>query len=158
MLYVLRLTSGSCIILSAVDEHSARCKATQVDESAGERIVSLRPLDDLELKLAPTEDGGLEIAAWNDSVLHSILGNEYPLLLEAYQRANAQPFLAWKAGTAVMEHLRTEFERNTEIIREALALETTRLARHERTGAKGKKVGPRCGSRRSGVELPDFLR
>ena len=127
MLYILRLTNGDSIVLLAPDEQAARRSASQLDRLRGENIVSVRPLDSFEIKLSPTEDGGLEITSWNDAALDSILANEYPALFDSYQRANAHPF-ARSGSEPPLQHLEAEFERNAEIIRQALAQEIQRFA------------------------------
>ncbi len=144
MLYILRLTTGNCIVVLASDEQNARRSASQCDSLHGESIVSIRALDEFEVKLSPTEDGSLEVAGWNDGVLNSILENEYPLLYDGYRRANAQPFAARDPQTPPMQHLCAEFERNTEIIREALIQECGRFAKgrsspKEQRFTKGKQ-------------------
>jgi hypothetical protein len=133
MLYILRLTNGDCIVLLASDEQDARRSASRRDSLQGEGIVSIRPLDEFEVKLSPTEVGGLEIAGWNDGVLNSILANEYPLLYDGYRHANAQPFAARNPQTTPLQHLRAEFEKNTEIIRQALVRERSRFAKGRRS-------------------------
>jgi hypothetical protein len=126
MLYILRLADGSCLILLAADEKNARLAAKQLDNNAGDAVVSVRALENFGVKVDPNEDGSLEISGWNGAALDSILANEYPLLYGAYRRANAEPFAQGKADVPVMRHLKAEFQRNTDLMREALALEKQR--------------------------------
>lgn len=153
MLFILRLTNGDCIVLLAPDEQTARSSASQLDILQGEDIVSVRRLDSFEVRLCPTEDGSLEVASWNDAALDSILANEYPILLGAYRRANAQPFARPNDKQPLLQHLRAEFERNTEIIRQALAREMRRFAGEgsempapgESTKGRGRSQGSAAG-------------
>ncbi len=128
MLFILRLTNGDCIVLLAPDEQTARSSASQLDILQGESVVSVRRLDGFEVRLSPTEDGSLEVASWNDAALDSILANEYPVLFDAYRRANAQPFARPNEQQPSLQHLKAEFERNKEIIRQALDQEIRRFA------------------------------
>ncbi len=129
MLYILRLSSGNCIVVIASNAQKARSSVRQLDSLHGESVVSIRRLEGFEIKLSPTAEGSLEIIGWNDTALDSILANEYPVLYDAYRRANAQPFAAAAPGTPPLQHLRIEFQRNTEIIRAALGEEQRRLAK-----------------------------
>jgi hypothetical protein len=129
MLYIVRLTNGNCAILLAPDELSARAAVKQMNENGrAEDIASIRPLDDFRVQLCPTEDGTLEVLHWDDSVLDGILANEYPLLHQAYREANALSFEKPAADEPGILRLNAEFERNTEIMREALRQERKRFS------------------------------
>jgi hypothetical protein len=124
MLYVVRLTNGNCVILLAPDEGRARSAVNGMKEE----IASIRTLEAFRVQLSPTEDGNLEILDWDDSVLNCILKSEYPLLYEAYHEANARPFEKPDADEPAILRLNAEFERNTEIMRQAVRLERKRFA------------------------------
>jgi hypothetical protein len=123
MLYIVRLTNGNCVILLAPDEQSARCAAKEMDDE----IASIRAIESFRVQLCPTEDGTLEILHWDDSVLDCILKSEYPLLHHAYREANARPFEKPDADQPAILRLNAEFERNTEIMRQAVRLERQRF-------------------------------
>jgi hypothetical protein len=127
MLYILRLTNGNSVILLAPDEQSARCSAKHMDFFEGAEIASVRPLDSFGIQLSPTEDGSLEILDWDESALDCILANEYPILKDAYRQANRQAFDAASPDEPVILRLNAHFERNTEILRQALRLERQRF-------------------------------
>jgi hypothetical protein len=127
MLYIVRLTNGNCVILLAPDEPSARAAVKQMN-GKGEDIASIRPLDHFRVQLCPTEDGTLEVLHWDDSVLDGILENEYPLLHQAYREANALSFEKPDADEPAILRLNAEFERNTEIMRDALRQERKRFS------------------------------
>jgi hypothetical protein len=127
MLYIVRLTNGNCVILLATDEVSARSVAKQMNDEC-EGIASIRPLENFRLQLCPTEDGTLEVLHWDESVLDCILENEYPLLHHAYREANACAFEKPDADEPAILRLNAEFERNTEIMRQALRLERKRFS------------------------------
>lgn len=132
MLYILRLANGDCIVATAADERSAVETAKRLSQDAAAEVVAVRPLDGFAVQFSPTEDGSLEVAHWDDSTLDSILASEYPCLNEAYRRANAEPFLKPSdSEEAILSHLKSEHERNTEIIREGLRLELERFSRQQ---------------------------
>lgn len=108
----------------------------------------MRHLDHFRIQLSPTEDGTLEVARWDDGALDDIPGNEYPLLYRAYCRANAAPFARTaESEEPILMHLKAEFERNTEIIRQDLRLELQRFGQREGSPkAKTARATPRDGS------------
>lgn len=132
MLYILRLTGGDCVVVLASDEHNARKAAAELNADDAETVASVRPLDHFRIQLSPTENGTLDVARWDDGALDDILGNEYPLLYRAYCRANAAHFARTaESEEPILMHLKAEFERNTEIIRQGLRLELQRFGPRE---------------------------
>jgi len=132
MLYILRLTNGDCVVAMATDDYSARQIALKLplDEAAG--VAMIRRLDRFAVQFSPTEDGSFEVSHWDDATLDGILANEYPLLNEACQRANAEPFLpARNPDESVVSQLQAAYERNTEIIRQGLRRELQRSSQPE---------------------------
>jgi hypothetical protein len=128
MLYIVRLTSGDCIITLAADERSAHEAAKKLRQDESAEVATVRRLDSLGIQFSPTEDGSLEVAHWDEITLDDILASEYPRLNEAYHRANAEPFLTTSdAREGALRRLKTAHDRNTEIIREGLRLERERL-------------------------------
>jgi len=128
MLYVLRLTSGDCIVAAAADERSARDLAASLGLDQGETIASVRPLSNFAVRLSPTDSASLEVNSWDDSTLDDILVNEYPLLNQAFRLANSVRFIPLPDSTRPqIEQLKEAHENNTEIIREALRQELDRL-------------------------------
>jgi hypothetical protein len=137
MLFILRLTNGDCVITMEADECSARQTAGKLslDES---HVVSVRQLSSFAVQLSPTEDGSLEVARWDDAMLDDVLANEYPLLDQAYRRANSAPFaVANDPEEPILSHLKSAYEQNAEIIREGLRLERQRFG-HEGVPSKVK--------------------
>jgi hypothetical protein len=131
MLYVLRLTNGDCFVTLAADEQSARQIAVLTLDPSIE-IVTVRPLASFLVQLTPTGDGNLEISQWDDAALDNILANEYPILHQAYLRANSQPFLeAFDSEEPLFSQLHAANDRNTEIIREGLRREREKFNREE---------------------------
>jgi hypothetical protein len=133
MIYILRLTNGDCVVAMAADECAARqvaMRITTLDETP--EVATIRRLDGFGVRFAPTEDGGLQVAHWEDATLDSILSNEYPVLNEACQRANAEPFLpAANLAEPVLSQLEDAYERNTDIIRNGLQQELQRYAQSD---------------------------
>jgi hypothetical protein len=127
VLFILRLSNGSCVILLASDEQNARQSLKEIDNDEGESIVSVRALNRFGIHLSPTEDGSLEILNWDDSALDSILENEYPILQKAFQEANSWPFEQPGPDEPSILRLNAEFERSTEIMRQALRVERERF-------------------------------
>jgi hypothetical protein len=128
MLYILRLANGDCVIAMAADERSAVETAKRLSQDAAAEVVAVRPLDGFAVQFSPTEDGSLEVVHWDDATLDNILANEYPCLNEAYCRANAEPFLKPSdSEEPILSHLKSEYERNTELIRDGLRLELERF-------------------------------
>ena len=131
-MYILRLTNGDCIVAMAADERGALETAKKLiqDEAAG--VTSVRRLDRFGVQFSPTEDGTLEVEHWDDATVDDILASEYPLLNEAYRRANAAPFIeAFDPEEPVLAQLQSAHDRNTEIIREGLRRELERFNREE---------------------------
>ncbi len=132
MLYILRLANGDCVIAMAADERSALETTKRLSQDASADVVAVRPLDGFAVQFSPTEDGSLEVAHWDDATLDNILANEYPCLNEAYRRANAEAFLkASDSEEAILSHLQSEYDRNTEIIRGGLRLELERFGQRQ---------------------------
>ncbi len=129
MLYILRLTNGDCVLALAADECSARQTAGKLSCNEGAQVTTIRTLDKFAVQFSPTEEGTLEVAHWDDDALDGILASEYPLLFEAYRRANAQPLMTTaSAEEKTLAHLEAAFEKNTEIIREGLRSERQRFS------------------------------
>jgi hypothetical protein len=129
MLFILRLTNGDCVIVTAADEPSARESALHLNPENPAAIASVRPLAHLCVQLTPTEDASLEVVAWDGPTLDSIFAQEYPLLEKAYRRANAQSFpQSTTAPASRLEALQEWYEKNLDLIREAVEQERTRLA------------------------------
>jgi hypothetical protein len=143
MLYILRLTNGSCVVVMASDEESARqaTLALNLDEKA--EIATVRALNNFAIQVTPSEDGSLQVDHWDDATLDEVLPSEYPLLDQAIRRANAQPFVKPAGSNALsLGSLHAWHERNNEVVREAVRQERGRLARHDPTEATtGSKPG-----------------
>jgi|SRR5271166_163043 len=128
MLYVLRLSSGDCIVTSAADEVSARALNGTLKLEDGETIASARALSSFSVRFSPTDDASLEVNSWDDPGLNDILVNEYPLLNKAFHLANSVRFMPPPNSTKpLVEQLRDAHEQNSEILRKALRLELERL-------------------------------
>jgi hypothetical protein len=144
MLFILRLTNGDCIVTAALDEQAARDSAMKLCREDAAEVVSVRPINRFAVQFSPTDEGSLELIRWEDATLDDILAGEYPLLEEAYRRANAEPFARLSDhDEPILAHLKTEYERNTKIIREGLRLERGRFI-HDRVPAAStgsKKAG-----------------
>jgi hypothetical protein len=146
MLYILRLTNGDCVLALAADECSARQMAGKLSGEEGAEVTTVRTLDNFAVQLSPTEEGTLEVAHWDDAALDGILASEYPLLFEAYRRANAQPLLtAPSSEEKTMAHLEAAYEQNTEIIRQGLRSERQRYSHGvpQETSPKAKSARAR---------------
>ncbi len=127
MLYILRLTNGECIVVLADDEMSARAITARFTSNEGAAVASVRRLEGFAVQFSPTDEGSLAVSDWDDTTLDDILTCEYPLLNEAYRRANAEPFLqSPNRHEPIFSQLRAAHERNTEIIREGLRQERQR--------------------------------
>ncbi len=132
MLYILRLTSGDCVIALAPDERSARETATKLNPDEEAEVVSVRRLTSFAVQFSPTEEGSLAVAQWDDATLDGILAHEYPLLNEACRRANAEPFLPTpNPKEQALSQLKAAHERNTEIIRQGLRKERQRATQED---------------------------
>jgi hypothetical protein len=134
MMFILRLTNGDCVVTMAADERSARETARRLNRSEDDaaEVASVRRLDSFAVQFSPTEDGSLAVAHWYDATLDSILASEYPVLNEAYRRANAEPFLPTaNPQEPALSQLKTAHNQNTEIIREGLRLERQRFSQAE---------------------------
>jgi len=128
MLYVLRLSTGDCVVAAAEDESSPSSLATSFGLQDGEEIVSVRPLPGFAVRFSPTDSGSLEVNAWDDSTLDDILVHEYPMLNEALQAANSVRFMPPATpDSPILEQLKQAHERNAEIIRAGLERELARL-------------------------------
>ena len=128
MLYVLRLSSGDCIVAAAEDESSARGLAGVLGLQADETIATVRTLSGFAVRLSPTDSGALEVDSWDDATLDDFLVHEYPLLKEALHTANSVRFMSAHDPTKpVLEQLREAHAENVKIIREGLHRERARL-------------------------------
>ena len=128
MLYVLRLSSGDCIVTAASNERRARELAGTLGLEQDEIVVDMRPLSRFAVRFSPTDCASLEVNCWDDSTLDDILRHEYPLLEEAFRLANSVRFMpAPNASRPVLEQMKSAFEQNTETIRQALREEIDRL-------------------------------
>jgi hypothetical protein len=128
MLYVLRLSTGDCVVAAAEDESSACSLATSFGLEDGEQIVSVRLLSRFAVRLSPTDSGSLEVKSWDDSTLDDMLAHEYPILNEAVRSANSVPFMPRsRSDKPVLDQLKQAYNQNTEIIREGLQRELARL-------------------------------
>ena len=128
MLYVLRLTSGDCIVTAAADERSARDLAASMGLEQGETIASVRPLSNFAVRFSPTDSASLEVNSWDDSTLDDILANEYPMLNQAFRSANSVRYIPSPDSTRpLIEQLKKAHENNTKIICEGLRQELDRL-------------------------------
>jgi len=129
MLYVMRLTTGDCIIAVAPEEDAARKLADGLLQLDCEKVVSIRQLSRFALRFSPAESGDLEARAWDDAALDDILIHEYPLLNDAFHTANTAPFMpAPDSNEPLFTPLRQAYKNNTEIIRKGLQLEQQRLS------------------------------
>jgi len=132
MLYIVRLTNGDCVVAMAADEGGARHIASKLNLDEAAEVATIRQLDTLGIQFSPTEDGSLEVTHWDDATLDNILAHEYPLLNQACQRANAEPFLpASNPHDSAVSQLRAAYERNTDIIRQGLRQELQRSTRSQ---------------------------
>lgn len=128
MLYVLRLSSGDCIVAAAEDEISARAMASTLGLQADETVATVRALSGFGVRLSPTDNGTLEVDSWDDSTLDEFLVHEYPLLNEALHAANSVRFISHQDPTKpVLDQLREAHAQNVKIIREGLQRERARL-------------------------------
>jgi hypothetical protein len=136
MLYILRLSNGDCILATGDSDYSARESAAKLCGDDAAQIASLRPLEKLAIRLSPNEEGSLELAHWDDATLDGILASEYPLLNEAFRRANAVPFVQMpNPQEPVLTQLKAAYERNTDIIRQGLQQEQRRFAQVASAGS-----------------------
>lgn len=128
MLYVLRLSSGDCILAAAEDEISARALASTLGLQADETVATVRALPGFGVRLSPTDNGTLEVDSWDDATLDDFLVHEYPLLNEALHTANSVRFISNPDPTTpVLDQLREAHAQNVKIIREGLQRERARL-------------------------------
>jgi len=129
MLYVLRLSTGDCIVAAADDESSARELAAGSGLQADEIIVTVPALSRLAVRLSPSDNGTLELDSWDDATLDDFLAHEYPLLNEALHRANSVRFMSPPdPNTSLLGQIREAHAQNVEIIREGLQRERARLS------------------------------
>ncbi len=132
MLFILRLTTGDCVVATAADEPGARETAANLIQGDAAEVASIRRLESFAVRFSPTEEGSLDVAQWEDATLDGILASEYPILNEAYRRANAMPFLQTaNPQEPVFSQLKAAHERNTEIIRQGLQRERQRFGETE---------------------------
>jgi hypothetical protein len=128
MLYVLRLSSGDCVVAAAKDGKSARELADRIGLREGETITGIRPLPKFAVRLSPADNGSLEVNQWDDSTLDDILIHEYPILNEALRKANSVPFVSSpNREKPVLDQLKDAHQENAEIIRRGLRQEIERL-------------------------------
>jgi hypothetical protein len=127
MLYILRMTNGDCAITMAADESGASAVARKLMLEEPIEIATVRPLNSFGVRFSPAEDGSFQAVHWDDATLDGILANEYPLLNEAYGRANAEPLLPTpRRDESLLCQIRTAYARNIDIIREGVRLELQR--------------------------------
>jgi hypothetical protein len=130
MFFILRLTNGDCVVTTALGQDQARKNAASVCADEATEVASVRLLPEFTLQFSPTDEGSLEVKRWHEATLDGILANEYPLLEEAYHRANAEPFTKLPDHEKPnLEHLKAANERNREIIRTGLELELQRFGK-----------------------------
>lgn len=140
MLYVLRLSSGDCIVAAAEDESGARALAGILGLQAEETIVAVRVLSGFAVRLSPTDNGTLEVDSWDDATLDDLLAHEYPLLNQALHEANSVRFMSAPDPTKpVLDQLRQAHAQNVKIIREGLQRERARL--NSTTVSQKRKAG-----------------
>ena len=124
MLYIVRMTSGDCVVVMAEDERGAGQIALQLRMDQNAEVAAIRQLDRFAVQLSPREDGSFEISHWDGETFAGILANEYPLLNEAYKRANAQPLMPERSPeTSALSQLGAGYEKNNEIIRDGVRRE-----------------------------------
>jgi hypothetical protein len=129
MLYVLRLSTGDCILVEAPDQSIARDFALGYRLEEGESVVSVRPLPRFAARFSPNDSASLDVNSWDDATLDDILAHEYPLLNEAYRQANSTPLMeAASVNRDTLNQLKDAHEKNLEIIRRGLRLELQRFA------------------------------
>jgi hypothetical protein len=141
MLYVLRLSTGDCIITEAQDETCAHDFAVAYGLDDGESVVSVRPLSRFAARFSPNDSASFDVTSWDDPTLDNILACEYPLLNESFRQANSVPLMnAATAGRDILNQLKESHEQNLEIIRKGLRIELQRF-----TPQSGKSEDERCG-------------
>jgi hypothetical protein len=129
MLYLLRLTSGDCIVTEAHSEIGARAFASTIGLQDGESIATLRALPRFGVRLSPTEEGSLQVESWDDATLDDVLEHEYPILNDAFRKANSVRFMPQSnPQKPLLNQLRNAHEQNAEIIRKGLREEQRRFA------------------------------
>ena len=123
MIYLLRLASGDCIVISARNEAEAREQSGLIREPQDE-VLSVREIPRLSLRFTPSDAGTLDLERWDDATLDDILQHEYPRLNEAIQNANRVKFLeSPDPSRPIFEQFRAAYEKNTEVIREGIRQE-----------------------------------
>ena len=129
MLYVLRLSTGDCIIVEAQDQSIARDLAVSSGLEEGEAVVSVRALPRFAARFSPNDSASLDAGSWDDATLDDILVHEYPLLNDAFRQANSVPLMpATSVTPEVLNQLKEAHEQNLEIIRKGLRMELQRFA------------------------------
>ena len=129
MLYILRLSTGDCIIVEAQDQEIARDLAIASGLEEGESVVSLRLLSRFAARFSPNDDASLNVSSWDDATLDDILAHEYPLLNEAFRQANSLPLMeAGSINRDTLNQLKEAHEKNLEIIRKGLRMELEKFA------------------------------
>ena len=128
MLYVLRLSTGDCIVADAQNEDLARDLASAYGLEQGESVVSIRALSRFAARFSPTDCASLDVASWDDATLDDILAHEYPVLNEAFHKANSLPFLQTPIENAdILTQFKGAHEQNVEVIRKGLRMELQRF-------------------------------
>ena len=127
MLYILRLSTGDCIIVEAQEESTARDLAAAYRLEAGESVVSIRPLPRFAARFSPNDSASLDVNSWDDATLDDILAHEYPLLNQAFRQANSVGLMeAASVSPEVLNQLKEAHEKNLQIIRKGLRMELER--------------------------------
>jgi len=140
MLYVLRLSGGDCIVTAAEDERSALACTLKLAD--GETVVSVRLLSSFAVRFSPTDSGSLEVSSWDDFSLDDILANEYPILNEAFRRANSVRFMPpLNSDEPLFAQLSAAHEQNTQIIAKGLKVELERLSSESAIQVKKSSAG-----------------
>src|SRR5215831_15960599 len=127
MLYVLRLSTGDCIIVEAPDQNIARDLAASSGLEEGESVVSVRALPRFAARFSPNDSASLDVGSWDDATLDDILAHEYPLLNQAFRQANSVGLMeAARVSPEVLNQLKEAQEKNLQIIRKGLRMELER--------------------------------
>jgi hypothetical protein len=128
MLYILRLSTGDCIVVEAQDQSIARDMALAYGLEEGESVVSVRSLSRFAARFSPNDSASLDASSWEDATLDDILAHEYPALNEAFHHANSLPLMeAPSTNREIVTQLKEAYQQNLEIIRKGLRSELERF-------------------------------
>ena len=130
MLYILRLSTGDCIIVEAQDQEIARELAIASGLEEGESVVSIRSLSRFAARFSPNDSASLDVSSWDDATLDDILAHEYPALNEAFHHANSVPLMEAASANrgVIVTQLKEAYQENLKIIRKGLRSELQRFA------------------------------